>query len=186
MPLAEHEPIVLMDAPEVNIVLDARGTAVTLRPISPADSEMEAAFVRKLSKESRYFRFHRPLRELTPKMLEYFTRVDYPGSFALIATVSIGDDVEQIAVARYAKYPEMDAAEVAVAVADEWQGCGIGTRLLTELRQVALGAGIRDLYMNVLPDNNRMLRLAKKLGFHPATTPDKGMMAYGLGKSVDD
>lgn len=174
-----------MDAPEVSIALEARGTAVNLRPITPADSAIEADFVRKLSNESRYFRFHRPLRELTPRMLDYFTQVQYPESFALIATICIDGETEQIAVARYAKYPGKNAAELAIVVADEWHCCGIGTRMLTELGDIARGAGIKELYMNVLPDNTRMLRLAKALGFHPAITPDEGMMSYGLGKSAE-
>lgn len=164
--------------------MTVRDTVVTLRPITPADREIEAAFVRRLSAESRYFRFHAPMRELTPNMLDYFTQSKSSDSFALIATIEIDSGTEEIAVARYARYAESDAAEVAIVVADEWQGCGIGTRMLKELREVALGAGIKDLYMNVLRDNMRMLRLAKELGFHPATTPDHGTMSYGLGKPI--
>lgn len=174
----------LMDTPKVNVVLTVRDTTVTLRPITPTDGEIEAAFVRRLSAESRYFRFHAPLRELTPRMLDYFTQIKFPDSFALIATTAVDGGTEEIAVARYVRYPGIDAAEVAIVVADEWQGCGIGTRMLTELQNLALGAGIKNLYMNVLPNNTRMLRLAKELGFHPATTPDHGMTSYGLGKSI--
>lgn len=173
-----------MDAPDVSIPIAVRGTTVTLRAITSADREIEAAFVRKLSDESRYFRFHAPLRELSERMLDQFTQPNYPDSLALIATVDVDGATEEIAVARYARYPDGDAAEVAIVVADEWQGCGIGTRMLVELRELALGAGIKDLYMNVLPDNSRMLRLARELGFHPAVTPDGGVTSRGLGKSI--
>lgn len=173
-----------MTTPDINIVWMVRGRAVTLRPITPADRDIEAAFVRKLSVESRTFRFHTPLRELTPMMLDYFTQNRYPDAYALIATTSLGSEVEQIAVARYARYPGSDAAEVAIAVADEWQGDGLGTRMLTELREIAAEAGIRDLYLNVLPDNKSMLRLAHSLGFHPKATPDPGMIARGFGKFI--
>jgi acetyltransferase len=49
------------------------GTALTIRPIRPADMDLEKAFVKNLSDYSRYYRFMQPLRELTPAMLEHFT-----------------------------------------------------------------------------------------------------------------
>ncbi|MFE8072583.1 GNAT family N-acetyltransferase [Marinobacteraceae bacterium S3BR75-40.1] len=173
-----------MDSPKLSIPITACGKTVTLRTITPADREIEAAFVRKLSAESRYLRFHGTVGELTPRMLDYFTRLNFPESFALIATVSVEGQTEEIAVARYAQYPNSDGAEVAIVVADEWQNCGIGTRMLTEVGNVAREAGIRKLYMNVLPNNRRMLQLAQELGFEPAVTPDHEMTSRGLGKPI--
>ena len=173
-----------MDMPQVNVVFQIRDSVVTLRPITPADSDMEADFVRRLSEESRYFRFHTPLQELTPKMLETFTRVSYPDAFALIATVSEDGRDEEVGVTRYARYAGTDAAEIAIVVADHWQGSGLGTRMLTELRDIARGAGIRHFYMNVLRDNRRMLHLARKLGFHPSAQKTGDLTSQSLGKSI--
>jgi acetyltransferase len=61
------------------------GSAVTIRPIRPADAELERAFVHGLSDEARYFRFHDSLRDLTPRMLLQFTEIDYYDQLALIA-----------------------------------------------------------------------------------------------------
>jgi acetyltransferase len=154
--------------------------------MQPSDRDIEDRFVRELSAVSRYYRFHGALKALTPPMLERFTHVNYPDEMALIATITDGGTERQIAVARYARFPGTDRAEVAVVVADAWQGRGIGSRLLLDLRELAHQAGIRQLQASVLPDNTRMLRLARTLGFSilPAK-PDEGATVE-LGKGLDE
>ena len=45
------------------------GTAATLRPIRSADMELERAFVRNLSPQSKFKRFMGELKELSPDEL---------------------------------------------------------------------------------------------------------------------
>ncbi|MEQ8860552.1 MAG: GNAT family N-acetyltransferase [Pseudomonadales bacterium] len=159
------------------------GTLVRIRPIRPGDREREAAFVRELSAASRYFRFHAALRELTPAMLERFTQVNYPHDMALVAVVDEAGGERQVGVARYVREPGTDTAEIAIVVADAWQGKGIATRLLTDLREVARGAGITHLVASVLRENGRMLELVRRLGFLHEGSSD-GARAARLGKHV--
>lgn len=49
----------------------ADGVAIAIRPIRAEDAAIEPAFVRKLSNESRYFRFMDSLREPSPRMLSH-------------------------------------------------------------------------------------------------------------------
>jgi acetyltransferase len=156
---------------------------VTFRSLFPEDQDIEAEFVRNLSDESRYSRFHGALRELTPEMLHRFTHLDFPLQMALIATIPEGSLERQIGVARYATANIDEPAEVAVVVADDWQGRGIATGLLTHLRSTALDAGITDLYVSVLASNRRMLSLAQYLGFN--SQAGKGdYQARHLGKVI--
>ena len=170
---------------EYRDTLDIAGTPVTIRTMQPTDRDIEHRFVRELSPQSRYYRFHSTLRELTPTMLERFTHVNYPDDMALIATVPEGEGEREIGVARYARYPGTERAEIAVVVADDWQGKGIGTRLLLDLRGLARAAGIRHLEANVLSGNKRMLQLARTLGFSikPAVSGD--CQEVDLGKDID-
>ena len=178
-----YEPVM---PPDYSRSFDTGGTCVTIRTMRPSDSEIEDRFVRELSPVSRYYRFHGALKALTPPMLERFTHVNYPDEMALIATVPEGDAERQIAVARYARFPGTDRAEVAVVVADAWQGRGIGSRLLLDLRTLAHQAGIRHLQASVLPNNARMLRLAQALGFSIlAAKPGEGATVE-LGKGIDE
>lgn len=172
-----------MQQPDSRIGIDVGGIPVTIRPITPADRKIEDDFVRNLSDEARYYRFHSALKELTPEMLERFTQVNYPDDMALIATVENSGVLKEIAVARYARLPGRDAAEVAVVVANEWQGKGIGSRLLLELRDIAVNAGIHELYMDVLSENRRMIKLAQALGFHVLPMKDD-YTTRQLGKTV--
>jgi acetyltransferase len=118
-------------------------------------------------------------------MLERFTHVNYPDEMALIATVPEGNSEREIGVARYARHPDSDCAEIAVVVADGWQGKGIGSRLLVDLRNLARDAGIKHLEASILPDNRRMQELARKLGFSLRPIKPLDGSTVELGKDID-
>ena len=56
------------------------------------------------------------------------------------------------------------AAEIAVTIADEWQGRGLGTALLTRLSDRARQEGIGRFTATVSADNVAMTRLLWKMG----------------------
>lgn len=169
--------------PDFSDAMDVDGTRVSIRPIEPADREREAAFVRKLSQASRYYRFHSSIKELTPTLLERFTECHYPDDLALVAMVDTASGPEQIGVARYIREPDTDRAEIATVVADAWQGKGIATRLLLDLRDLARRGGIHTLYASVLRENGRMLDLCRKLGFSLERSPTEPRTSQ-LGKQL--
>jgi len=148
------------------------GTAVTIRPIRPEDADIEQEFVRNLSGESRYFRFMDSVRELSPRMLSHFTRVDYDRHMALIA-VSGGDGHEiQLGVARYVATEDRQACEFAIVIADDWQRRGLGAHLMRSLMSSAHAAGIRVMYGDILSGNQRMLQFTARLGFRSRLAED--------------
>ncbi|MGD9709176.1 MAG: GNAT family N-acetyltransferase [Halothiobacillaceae bacterium] len=141
------------------------GREILLRPIRPEDAELEQAFVRGLSEESRYLRFMRAIEELTPEMLVRFTQIDYDREMAFVALFEKDGQQEEIGVARYSVEPDGESAEFAVVVADAWHGLGVGTLLLETLIESARQRGVRELIGEVLPRNRSMLALADRLGF---------------------
>jgi acetyltransferase len=141
------------------------GTSLTIRPIRPADMDVEKAFVKKLSDYSRYYRFMQPIRELSPAMLEHFTHPDYDQEMALIALFTDDGKEEEIGVARSVKYPDGRQCEFALAIADAWHGKGVGTALMQELIANARSAGLECMEGFVLLTNQPMLKLVKFLGF---------------------
>ncbi|MFN2349300.1 MAG: GNAT family N-acetyltransferase [Thioalkalivibrio sp.] len=158
----------------------ADGTPITVRPMRPEDAQIEQAFVRGLSEQSRYFRFMQTLHELTPQMLVRFTQIDYDREMAFIAVVDHEGTELQVAVVRYTAYPDQRSCEFALVVADDWQHRGIGTHLMQSLMQVARAKGLTLMEGEVMAGNSNMLALMKRLGFTSRAQPgDEGVVWVG-------
>ncbi len=81
--------------------------------------------------------------------------------------VSLDDGTEHmpIAVARcFRDRDQKDLAEVAVVIADPWQGKGAGYELLSVLSSAARDAGIRRWFASMLTYNTAMKRLLDHFG----------------------
>src|SRR5205814_9537445 len=111
---------------------------------------------------------------------ERLTRVcfnDYDRELALVAEWEGGAGAggpEIVGVARLSKLPWRSEAEFALLVADQWQGKGIGTQLLSMLVRVARDEGLARLYADILPENMEMQRLCKKVGFEVRWNDEQG------------
>ena len=134
-----------------------------IRPIAPDDKEALASGFDRLSERSRYRRFLSPRGPLTPAELRYLTEVDHHDHEALVAVDP--ETEEGVGVARFVRSPEDPAvAELAVAVADDWQGHGVGSRLTAELARRAREEGITRFTALALAENDAMLGLLQDLG----------------------
>jgi acetyltransferase len=141
------------------------GTDIVIRPIRPEDAEIEAEFIRGLSKESKYFRFMNSIQELSQEMLVRFTQIDYHNEMALIAVRPVGSGEEQIGVARYTTNLDKKSCEFALVVSDQWRGRGIAHHLMTRLMQIARDRDLELIEGQVLGNNVRMLALMKTMNF---------------------
>jgi acetyltransferase len=101
------------------------------------------------------------MRELPPAMIARLTRIDYGRDMALVALAG----KRQIGVARYVRAPEGGSAEMAIVVADDWQGRGLSRRLLSQLIDIARASGLKTLSADILTVNHPMLALSRALGF---------------------
>jgi acetyltransferase len=149
------------------------GRRVTIRPVLPQDAELHQDFVRGLSTASRHNRFMMAISELSPQLLRDLMNVDYRNHVALIAeTFDDGREVE-IGEARYV-VDEHGNAEFAVAIADAWQGFGLGGTLLQRLECHAAAAGIRRMVGDVFATNEAMKQLALRAGYRLDPDADAG------------
>jgi len=154
----------------------ADGTVITIRPICAADLALEQEFVNGLSAPTGYQRLM-STRRPSLEELRRFTDIDYEREMALIAIAPIQGRERQIGVARYVKLSSPGDAEFAIVLSDDWQGRGLGTRLLASLLVAAKNHGVRRLVATTLSENDRMLALGRKLGFKVATDPASAMIA---------
>jgi acetyltransferase len=150
------------------------GGEYTIRPIHPDDAEMLQQLVHGLSPESRYFRFVSSLKELPPAMLSRLTLIDYDREMALVAihreskTTDSGEtrQVERIVgVSRYITNPDKSSCEFSLVVADDFNGKGLGSRLMLSIMEEARDKGLDEIEGLVLANNPGMLKLMKGLGF---------------------
>jgi RimJ/RimL family protein N-acetyltransferase len=137
------------------------GSAVELRPITPADRQLLADAFERLSPESRYRRFFSPVTALTERQLDYLTDVDHRDHEALVALAE--DTGELVAVARYVR-TRPGVAEPAIVVGDDWQRRGLATQLLDALADRAREEGVETFVAPVLAENRAAIQLFEGLG----------------------
>jgi acetyl coenzyme A synthetase (ADP forming)-like protein len=136
------------------------GSTVSLRPSRPDDVGAVRAFLEGLSAESRYRRFLGVPR-LDGDRLQYLLAESEENGVLLGWCAG-----RVVALAGFYRHdPRARSAEVALVVADAFQGRGLGTRLLERLADHARPRGITHFDAEVLSDNGRMLEVFRESGF---------------------
>ena len=151
--------------------LTIAGDVVTIRPIRITDTDMEAAFIRRLSPQSKRYRFLGGVKELSIGEVSRLCDVDGRHSMAFVATIRDDGRETEIGVSRYAPNSSSDVREIAVTVADDWQRKGLGTALMKQLIQSARSNGVKHLYSIALAENAGMRALAGELGMRASRDP---------------
>jgi RimJ/RimL family protein N-acetyltransferase len=149
--------------PDQQVVTARDGSRMLLRRITPSDADLLAQVYERLSRQSRERRFLSAPAHLAPEDLQYLTDVDGRRHDALVALHE--GTGELVGEARYVREPDRpDTGEVAVMVADAWQGRGIATALLTELTRRARRQGLSRYKAIVATDNEVVLKALANLG----------------------
>ncbi|AZK96928.1 bifunctional GNAT family N-acetyltransferase/acetate--CoA ligase family protein [Streptomyces tsukubensis] len=153
---------------EADVVLRDGATA-RIRPITAADGDRLVSFYEQVSDESKYYRFFAPYPHLSAKDVHRFTHHDFVDRVGLAVTVG----GEFIATVRYDRIDRTgrpasapaDGAEVAFLVQDAHQGRGIASTMLEHIAAVARERGIRRFAAEVLPANNKMIKVFRDAGY---------------------
>lgn len=168
---------------EADVVL-RDGSTVRLRPIRPDDEERLLSFFRTLSKSTRALRFFSATSDyFLAAEAKREVAVDYVRTFGLVATT--GPEERFVGHALYVAL-DGDRAEVAFAVADDYQGRGLGTLLLGHLAVVAGANGIRVFEAEMIPDNHRMLEVFRESGFPIEVRASAGLLHVTFPTSLTE
>jgi RimJ/RimL family protein N-acetyltransferase len=131
------------------------GARLNLRPLLPTDREAYLEAVANASPETlmnRFFTGGPP----APATVDYLLAVDYFRHFAWVA-IEADSETTGVGITHYfVADREPTTAEVAFAIADDYQGRGLGTILLGAIAVAAQAVGVTRLYASVLPDNHAM------------------------------
>jgi GNAT superfamily N-acetyltransferase len=133
------------------------GGRVWLRLLEPGDANLIRRFFWRLSSETVYRRFMAPIKAPSNALLERLVNIDHCNREALIAL----DERGIVGVARYGTAGATH--DVAVVVADDWQGRGVGALLLRRLANIARARGITQFHATMLGDNRRAQSLVLRL-----------------------
>jgi RimJ/RimL family protein N-acetyltransferase len=160
----------------------ADGTALVVRPLEGHDRDALEAAVARLSPTTRLLRFAAPKPQLTKADLDRLLDVDHHDREALVAVDP--QTGEGVAVARYAAVPgEPGTAELAITVADAWQGRGLGGALTRMVLECAREEGFARVHALTMGENVRAQRMLRGHGFaHVQTT--SGLSEYERGLQV--
>lgn len=145
---------------------DAEHLWFAVRELGPSDIGLQRAFFDGLSREALYWRFMGPKQSVSEPLLKHLASTDGRRHVAFMGQAPIAGRPKMIAEARYV----VDAAdpalcEFAIAVADDWQGRGIASKLLRRLENRARAAGIGRMAADTLRTNVAMISLARKAGY---------------------
>lgn len=137
------------------------GRTVMLRPALSSDAQGIRELFHHLSPQDVYTRFFRNVRGLSDVEVQRLCNLNYENEVAFVATTGAREDAALVAQACYFINPTTNLADTAYIVHPDWQGNGLGTVLQTCMIAHAKKRGLRGFEADVLPDNTRMLRLAR-------------------------
>ena len=141
------------------------GSQVLLRPETSSDLEMVWGMYSTLSNESRRSLPSDYTRETIDKWFKYLN-YDYSLPIVAIVEEKSRQRIVGTATLQFFQQPiNTHKAEFAIVIHDDYQNRGLGTLLTKHMINIALGKGLKKVFLVVLAENQRAIRLYEKLGF---------------------
>lgn len=149
---------------------------VLIRPIRPEDEPLMADFHKTLSDRSVYLRYFNVMKfsqRVAHERLSRMCHIDYDRAIALVAELkNKKGEREIVGVGRLTNIHGTDDAEYAILISDQCQGQGLGTELLSRLVEIGREEGVARIVADILPENQEMQAVSRKVGFTMSPTPD--------------
>lgn len=162
---AERAPLaVVPPCARAEIVRLADGTPLRVEPLRRGDRSTVKRLFARLGPESRLRRFLSPVSTLGERELAFLADVGHAGHEAV--TAMDARDGTVAGIARYVQHRgRPEAADVAVAVADDLHRRGIGSVLMNRVIACAHANGFHLLTATTLWENRPARALLKSSGF---------------------
>ncbi len=141
------------------------GTEVLLRPIKPEDEPLWLEMLGSCSKESIYHRFRYDFHFDSHEVATQFCYIDYSREIGIVAEIDFEGRKRLIGVGRLIGDPDLETAEYAVLITDEWQAKELGFILTSYCEEIARKTGVMQMMAITTRDNQPMISVFKKLGF---------------------
>lgn len=155
-----------------------QGRSICLRPIRPEDEAQHMAFLQALDPEDVRMRVFYSRRSIARGELARLVQIDYAREMAFVALADGPDgQLQTLGVVRAMTDPDNIEAEFGVIVRSDLKGSGLGLLLMQKIIAYLRSQGTQRLVATVLDYNDRMLKLARELGFEEGAigTTDDGV-----------
>ncbi|KAB2863554.1 MAG: GNAT family N-acetyltransferase, partial [Bauldia sp.] len=153
------------------------GEEYTLRPIRPADIALYPDFLQCVSADDIRLRFLGYRRAFPDEMLKRLTQLDYDREIAFVA---IRADGALAGISRLSADPNHESAEFGLLVRSDLQGQGLGWALMTHLIDYGRADGLSRIEGIMFDENDRMIGLARDLGFVIHDHPDDSTLELAV------
>jgi GNAT superfamily N-acetyltransferase len=154
---------------------------ISIRAAAGTDTDRLRRFLAGLSLETAYRRFFTGIGSVPDRLLRWLLAQEpaHPaGRRHGVAVVAVHDG-EVVGHGMYVRLPgQAPVAELAIVVADAWQGHGIGPRLADAVLAEARADGVREIAFTVLADNRPANVLAARSWPRAAPVIDHGVYEY--------
>lgn len=137
------------------------GRRVLLRPARASDAAGIRDLFFKLPDGDIYTRFFRRVRALSAEDVSRLCNYDQENSVGFVAVTGPRDHEVIVGQCCYFVNPSSNTAETAFLVDAAWQGCGLGSAMQRRLAEHARARGLRGFTAEILPQNAKMLALAR-------------------------
>ena len=151
------------------------GAEVFLRPIISSDRRLLIDLFNRMSAQSIYLRFLRPLKALPENIINQLLSINYHSDFALVAVIGEKEKCAVISVGRYGYDPDEGGTELAVAVRDDWHHAGLGKIMLSKVVNIARDNGITNFTGIMDPQNKIIQKVLITLGYKVKYSMESGL-----------
>ena len=148
------------------------GRNVILRPIKPEDESMWLEMFKKFSEGSVRFRFFQSIKSTPHEVRVRYCNIDYDREIAIVAELTEEGDRKILGVVRVILEPDRKTGEIAMIVADPWQGQGLGSKMTDYVIEICKDKKMETIYGIIMVDNKPAINLLRKMGFTIESTSD--------------
>jgi len=147
---------------EERIVSLKSSKQVMLRPARASDADGIRELFFKLPDTDIYTRFFRRVQALSHKDIERLCNFSYENEVGFVAVTGPREQEVIVGQACYFLNLTTNLAETAFLVHPDWQGTGLGSALQQRMAEHAKARGLRGFVAEILPQNTKMVALAKR------------------------
>ncbi len=140
------------------------GSSVVLRPVKPEDEALLSELFSSLSEETKRFRFFNIFSDMSHESLIRHCNLDYDREIGIVAEMQ-QDGKKLIGAVGLVSDFTRRCGEFAVVVGDQWQGKGLGSKLIDYVVEIGKDMGLETVVGYVISRNTKMIDLCVNKGF---------------------